>query len=71
LSDAQRILQAEARELAESEFKPKAVEVDLTDTYPWDSVVKLSDAGFTGMTIPKAYGGRGLTNFDAILVRAG
>ena len=68
LTDPQLTLQATSRELAEAEFRSRAPEVDATEEYPWDSVKLLADAGLMGMTIPKAYGGRGLTFFDAVLV---
>lgn len=68
LSDEQRELQHAARVLAETEFRPRAAEVDRTEEYPWDNVEKLTKAGFMGMTIPEAYGGRGLTYLDAVVV---
>ncbi len=68
LSEAQKTLQNQARALAEAEFRPRAAEIDRTEEYPWDNVAKLRDAGFMGMTIPKAYGGRGLGYLDAVLV---
>ncbi len=68
LTDGQRKLQRAASELAQSEFRPRAAEVDRSEQYPWDNVEKLRDAGFMGMTIPTAYGGRGFNIFDAVLV---
>ncbi len=68
LSNSQLELQLAARELAESEFRPRAKEIDASEEYPWDNVSRLAEAGFMGMTIPEAYGGRGLTYFDAVLV---
>ena len=68
LNSAQRDLQSRARDLAETEFRPLAEEVDRTEEYPWTSVAKLAEAGFMGMTIPKAYGGRGMTCLDAVVV---
>lgn len=61
-------LKAAARDLAESEFLPRAAEVDRTEAYPWESVAKLAKAGFTGMTIPTEYGGRGLSYLAAVTV---
>ncbi|MGI9260931.1 MAG: 3-sulfinopropanoyl-CoA desulfinase [Woeseiaceae bacterium] len=63
----QLALQSAARELATSEFRPRAAEVDETEEYPWNSVATLADAGFMGMTIPKAYGGRGMSYLDAVI----
>ena len=61
-------LKEAARALAEQEFGPKAAEVDRTEAYPWESVAKLATNGFMGMTIPEAYGGRGLSYHDTVLV---
>ncbi len=68
LSDDRKALQEAARRLAEREIAPRAAEVDRTEEYPWDNVEKLTQAGFMGMTIPRDYGGQGLTYMDAILV---
>src|SRR5690606_18660330 len=58
----------QARDLAEGHVRARAAEVDRTEEYPWDTIEKLAQAGFMGMTIPKEYGGRGLTYMDAVLV---
>ena len=68
LSGTQVSLRDEARELAEREIAPRAAEVDRTEAYPWSNVEALAAAGFMGMTIPKEYGGLGLTYLDAVLV---
>ncbi|MCP3970111.1 MAG: acyl-CoA dehydrogenase [Rhodobacteraceae bacterium] len=68
LTDDQLTLQAEARELSDTHVRDRAAEIDRTEQYPWDTVEKLTKAGFMGMTIPREYGGRGLGYFDAVLV---
>tara|TARA_Y100000588_G_scaffold222046_1_gene235944 strand:- start:1167 stop:2468 length:1302 start_codon:yes stop_codon:yes gene_type:complete len=68
LSSEQEKLQARAQALAAGEIATRAAEVDRSEDYPWDNVTLLKDAGFFGMTIPKAYGGQGLTYLDAVLV---
>jgi alkylation response protein AidB-like acyl-CoA dehydrogenase len=68
LTSDQIKLQAQARELASGFVLGRAAEVDRTEEYPWDTIAKLAEAKFMGMTIPKEYGGRGLTYFDAVLV---
>ena len=68
LNSDQLDLQEAARNLAESEIKPRAADVDRSEEYPWDNVKKLTEAGFMGMTIPKQYGGRGFEYIDAVLV---
>ena len=48
-----------AREFAENEIEPVAIDADATGEYPqelWDAVGRY---GFTGITIPKEYGGMG------------
>lgn len=68
LDQGQRQLKERARALARSHVLARAAEVDRTEEYPWDTVEKLVEAGFFGMTIPRAYGGQGLTYLDAVLV---
>jgi alkylation response protein AidB-like acyl-CoA dehydrogenase len=68
LNHPQQELQKRARALARETIAPRAAEVDRTEQYPWENVKALNDAGFFGMTIPKAYGGAGLGFLDACLV---
>src|SRR5258707_15660146 len=68
LNHPQQELQKRARALARETIAPRAAEVDRTEQYPWENVTALNDAGFFGMTIPKAYGGPGLGFLDARLV---
>lgn len=68
LSEAQERLQAQAKGLSDSIVRDRAAKVDATESYPWDTVQDLADAGFMGMTIPKEFGGRGLSYFDVVLV---
>ena len=68
LTREQLDLQAKARDLADGPIRARAAEIDRTEAYPWDNVEALTKAGFMGMTIPKASGGRGLSYFDAVLV---
>src|SRR2546430_14822550 len=65
LSPEQIKLRSAARELAETEFAPKAAEVDRTEAYPFDNVAALKAAGFMGYTIPTSYGGCGGSYFEA------
>jgi len=68
LSPAERALQAKAREFADRVVRPRAAAIDADGEYPWDMVEALAKAGFTGMTIPKAYGGQDRSFLDAVLV---
>ena len=53
LSERQLELQQSARELAESEFRGRAADIDRSEEYPWKNVRQLTEAGFMGMTIPE------------------
>src|SRR5262249_62001287 len=68
LSSVQLELQKRARALARETIAPRAAEVDRSEQYPWDNVKALADAGFFGMTIPKAHGGPRLGFLEAALV---
>ena len=68
VTKGQLTLQESACDLAETAFKPTAAATDLTEAYPWDSVARLRDNGFIGMTIPTALGGRSLSCLDSLLV---
>ena len=68
LTRAQIAVRNRARALAEAKIAPRAAEVDRSEAYPWDNVKALTEAGFMGMTIPKAFGGAGLGYLDAVLV---
>lgn len=68
ISTEQEKLRAAARELAQGPIRDRAAEVDRTEEYPWDNVERLKDAGFLGMTIPEAYGGKGKNWLDAVIL---
>lgn len=68
LTETQRQLQETARKFTDKEIRPGAAEVDRSEAYPWDSVEKLRQAGFMGMTVPENYGGPGLGYLDAVIV---
>jgi alkylation response protein AidB-like acyl-CoA dehydrogenase len=67
LTPDQLRLRDAARELAR-EAAAQAAETDRSGQYPWPMVRRMTEAGFMGMTIPRAEGGRGLSYFDAVLV---
>ena len=68
ITDTQKQIRDAAAKLAGTVIQPRAADVDKTEEYPWDNVKALTDAGFMGMTIPKAYGGQGASYLDAVLV---
>ncbi|GGJ13114.1 3-sulfinopropanoyl-CoA desulfinase [Neoroseomonas lacus] len=67
LSEAEARLRARARELAQ-DAAAQAAATDKSEQYPWPMVARMAEAGFTGLTIPKEWGGPGLSYFDAVLV---
>lgn len=68
LTEKQLDLQARARAVATEVVGPRAAEVDRTESYPWENVEALRDAGMTGMTVPAEFGGPGRSFLDAVLV---
>ena len=68
LSPDELALQARAREFSQTVVRPRAAAVDRDEQYPWDIVKALGEAGFLGMTIPKALGGQGRSFLETVLV---
>ncbi len=68
LTDDQKMLRDAAQRLARDKIAPRAADVDRTEEYPWDNVRLLTEAGFMGMTIPRKFGGLGLSYMDTVLV---
>ncbi len=67
LSKDELALQSRARDFSLNVARPRAAAVDRDEAYPWDIVTALGQAGFLGMTLPKAYGGQGRSFLDAVL----
>lgn len=68
LTPEQERLRARARALADTVFRERAARWDAAEEYPWDNVKDLVQAGFMGLSIPKAYAGPGGTVLDVVLV---
>ncbi|WP_439598500.1 3-sulfinopropanoyl-CoA desulfinase [Falsiroseomonas sp.] len=67
LTQDQRALRDRARELAR-EAAAQAAETDRSGQYPWPMVKRMAESGFTGLTIPREFGGPGGSVLDAALV---
>ncbi len=63
-----KALRIKARDLARSTLASRAAEIDRDEAYPWANVDDLCRAGFFGLTIPHAYGGKGLAVHDVVPV---
>jgi butyryl-CoA dehydrogenase len=67
LSEAQRLFQETARHFAENEIAPIAEKVDELGLFPLDTIQKLGELGFMGITVPQAYGGAGADSVCYVL----
>jgi alkylation response protein AidB-like acyl-CoA dehydrogenase len=67
LSDEQRQFVQTVRDLAQSEFRARAVDY-MDGTFPWENMQRLAELGVLGMAVPEEYGGLGLPVFDTALV---
>src|SRR6516225_9857347 len=67
LSDEQRRFVQTLRELAQREFRSRALRY-MDGTFPWENMRQLAEIGVLGMSVPEEYGGLGLPVFDTALV---
>lgn len=68
LTDEQKLLRDTARDFAATELAPKAAATDQNHAFPIDAMKKMAELGFTGMTIPEAYGGTDMGNLALSIV---
>jgi alkylation response protein AidB-like acyl-CoA dehydrogenase len=68
LSQDEIALRERARAFSRDIVRPRAAAVDRDEQYPFDTVKALAEAGFLGMTMPKALGGKDASFLDAVLV---
>ncbi len=68
LSQNELALQERARDFARNVAHPRAAAIDRDEQYPFDIATALAQAGFCGMTIPKAYGGQDRSFLEAVVV---
>lgn len=67
ITDDQRNMIHAVRELAQNEFKGRALQY-MDGTFPWENMRQLADLGVLGMTVPEEYGGLGLPVLDTALI---
>jgi len=68
LTEEQIALQEMSREFAEKEMKPNAAKYDKGDEFSEDVMKKAFEVGFLTCTIPKEYGGGGLSDVDTVII---
>jgi alkylation response protein AidB-like acyl-CoA dehydrogenase len=67
LSEDHILIQEFARDFAQSEIAPTAVQRDKESIFPTEIVKKLGELGFMGMMVPPEYGGAGLDTISYVL----
>jgi alkylation response protein AidB-like acyl-CoA dehydrogenase len=67
LTEEQLMIQSMVRDLARSEFAPKAMERDKTKEFPADNLAKLGELGLMGMMVPPEYDGSGADSVSYVL----
>ncbi|MBM7870299.1 butyryl-CoA dehydrogenase, partial [Clostridium pascui] len=59
LTREQEFVRQMVREFAETEVKPLAAEIDITEEFPMENVKKMAKLGMMGIPFSKEYGGAG------------
>jgi len=67
-TDAHVLLRKTVREFAEKEIGPRVRELDEKAIYPMDIFYKCAKNGYTGVIIPKEYGGQGLDTISYLII---
>jgi len=67
LNEEQKAWKKAVHDFVGKEVKPKAREVDETDTFNWEAVRKGGPLGLLGMSIPEEYGGAGVDSISAAI----
>jgi butyryl-CoA dehydrogenase len=60
LNKEQEMVKKMARQFAEKEIAPIAADIDEKAEFPTETVRKMGELGFMGMTVPKEWGGSGM-----------
>ncbi|MDO9538289.1 MAG: acyl-CoA dehydrogenase family protein, partial [Thermoplasmata archaeon] len=60
LTKEQEMVKRTARQFAEKEIAPIAADIDEKAEFPVETIRKLGELGFMGMTVPKEWGGAGM-----------
>jgi alkylation response protein AidB-like acyl-CoA dehydrogenase len=68
LTEDQILIQDTARRFAADKLRPNAGAWDEGHVFPRATIKEAADLGFAGIYVPEAYGGAGLSRFDAALI---
>jgi alkylation response protein AidB-like acyl-CoA dehydrogenase len=66
-TDEQKLIQESAKDFAENEIAPTAVERDKNAEFPTEIIKKLGELGFMGMMVSPDYGGAGMDTISYVL----
>jgi len=66
-NEEQLLIKQTAKEFAETEIAPSAVERDIKGEFPYEIVKKLGELGFMGMMVSPEWGGAGLDTISYVL----
>jgi len=69
-TEEQLMIRSMVRDLARTEFAPKAMERDKTKEFPRDNLQMLGELGLMGMMVPPEYGGSGADTVSYALALA-
>ncbi len=67
LTEDQKMIQESARDFAQAEIAPTAIERDIKAEFPHEIIKKLGELGFLGMMVPPEFGGAGLDTISYVL----
>ncbi|MFH1087898.1 MAG: acyl-CoA dehydrogenase family protein [Chloroflexota bacterium] len=67
LSPAQKAIQQTAREFAQKEVKPTAIQSDAEESFPRETYRRMGELGMLAAIVPTKYGGGGLDHLSTIL----
>jgi acyl-CoA dehydrogenase len=68
LTEEQEELRRVAREFAQNEMAPVAMQYDKTGEFPWEIYRKAYDIGLVNVSVPTVYGGGGLSALECCLI---
>lgn len=68
LSETQSAISETIRDFSEKVIRPKIMEYDESQDFPFEIVKELGDMGFMGILVPETYGGAGLGYVEYALV---